>query len=76
MEEKARTPRMRTVRQAILEIKEEDPGTALSEKSLRRMIFEGVVPAVSVGNKKLINMDILIEKLSGIGYNDSAIRVS
>ena len=67
---------MRTVRQAIREIEAEDPGTALSEKTLRRLIFEGVVPAVSVGNKKLINMDILIEKLSGRGYNDSAIRVS
>ena len=76
MEDTRKTPRMRTVKQAIQEIKNEDNNTALTEKALRRMIFDGRIPTVSVGRKTLINMDLLLAKLSGESYNDSAIRVS
>ncbi len=69
-------PRMRTVKQAIQEIKASDANTAFTEKALRRMIFDGQIPTVSVGRKTLINMDLLLAKLSGESYNDSVICVS
>ena len=76
MEERKTTPRMRTVRQVIQELKSMDSGTALTEHALRKLIFERVIPVVSVGNKKLINLDLLLEKLAGKTYNIEAIRVS
>lgn len=69
-------PRMRTVSNAVAEIKKIDPNTDFTERALRRMVAQNEIPAVSVGNKKLINLDLLIEKLSGISYNDNAICVS
>lgn len=69
-------PRMRTVSKAVAEIKELDPNTDFTERALRRMIAQKEIPTFSVGNKKLINLNLLIEKLSGIDYNDNAICVS
>lgn len=69
-------PRMRTVSNAVAEIKKIDPNTDFTERALRRMVAKNEIPTVSVGNKKLINLDFLIEKLSGINYNDNAICVS
>ncbi len=69
-------PRMRTVSNAVAEIKRIDPNTDFTERALRRMVAQNEIPAVSVGNKKLINLDLLIEKLTGINYNDDAICVS
>lgn len=69
-------PRMRTIRQAILEVRKMDSGTALTEHALRRMVANNDIPCVLVGNKKLINLDLLLEKLAGKTYNIEAIRVS
>lgn len=69
-------PRMRTISKVVKEIKSIDPDTAFTERALRRMIFEKEIPVVQIGNKKLINLDLLIEKLSGISYNEKAIGVS
>lgn len=77
MTTKANTiPRMRTVTKAVAEIKKLDPNTDFTERALRRMVAKKEIPAISIGNKKLINLDLLIEKLSGINYNDNAICVS
>ena len=67
---------MRTVKMAIAELKILDEGTALTEKALRRMISDGRIPVVSVGHKKLINIDLLLANLSGYRYNIDAVRVS
>ena len=67
---------MRTVRQVIQELKSLDSGTALTEHALRRMVANNDIPCVLVGNKKLINLDLLLEKLAGKTYNIEAIRVS
>ena len=40
------------------------------------MVAKNEIPTVSVGKKRLINLDLLIAKLSGINYNDNAICVS
>ena len=69
-------PRMRTAKQAVEELKKMDPGTALTERALRRMIAGNDIPHVAIGCKKLINMDLLLEKLAGMAYNIDAVRVS
>lgn len=69
-------PRMRTVSNAVAEIKKIDPYTDFTERALRRMVAKKEIPTVQIGNKKLINLDLLIEKLSGISYNYNAICVS
>lgn len=55
---------MRGIKQAVSEIKAVDPHTALTERALRRMVAEGTIPAVRVGRKYLINMDVLFTYLA------------
>lgn len=52
-------PRIRGIREAINELKEYDPETALTEKGLRRLVITGEIPTVRIGTKYLINMDVL-----------------
>lgn len=56
-------PPMRTIKQAIAEIKQADPNTPFSEWALRKMVVDGVIPSVKAGTKYLINMKILSEYL-------------
>lgn len=42
-------PRMRTIGEAIAEIRQADPGTAFTERALRRLVVSGAVPSVKVG---------------------------
>ena len=58
-------PRMRTIPKAYAEIKALDSGTSFSMRALRRMVKNGEMPTVTVGNKQLINLDLLIQKISG-----------
>ena len=59
------TPKMRTINQAIKEIKENDRETALTERALRRLIKENKIIPIYVGNRALIDMDKLYAYLSG-----------
>ena len=63
-------PRMRTIPNAYKEIKKLDPDTAITLSGLRRMISNGIIPFIEVDSKKLINLDLLLEKVSC--YNDQA----
>ena len=65
-------PRMRTLPKAYAEIKALDPNTAFTMRALRRMVNQGELPTVQINSKKLINLDLLLEKLSC--YTESAIR--
>ena len=56
-------PRMRGIKQAIAELKQTDPGTALTEKALRRLVLTKAIPSVRVGTKYLINLDTLYDYL-------------
>lgn len=57
--------RMRFARQAIQELKKEDPDTQVTEHYLRHLIKTGAVSSVSIGNnRRLINYDLLLEYLS------------
>ena len=76
MEKRNSIPRMRTIDNAYAEIKKIDPDTDFTIRALRRMVINKEIPTVEVGNKNLINLDLLIEKLSCGWYNDNAICVS
>lgn len=52
-------PRMRGIKQAIEELKQFDPNTALTEKALRRLVLTHEIPSTRIGTKYLINMDLL-----------------
>lgn len=56
-------PRMRTAAKIVAEIKEEDPGTEVTEYYIRQLVKEGSVPVVWAGNKALINLDDVISLL-------------
>lgn len=73
---KTNIPRMRTIDNAYAEIKMLDPQTDFTKRALRRMIASKEIPTTKIGNKNLINLDLLIAKLSGDCYNDNAICVS
>lgn len=67
-------PRMRTIPKAYQELKKLDPDTDFTLRALRRMVSTGEIPTVSINTKKLVNLDLLIDKLSC--YNDNAICTS
>ena len=58
-------PRMRGLSEAVKEIKEQDPNTALTAHALRIMVKSGALPCIRAGNKYLINMAVLERYLSG-----------
>ena len=59
--------RMRTAEGALQIIKERDPETAVTLRSIRRLINTGTIPCVPVGRKKLVNVDGLLAYLEGKG---------
>lgn len=63
--------RMRTAEGALAVIKEQDPGSAVSLRCIRRLINTGAVPHVAVGCKKLVNVDKLLSYLEGGTNNEN-----
>ena len=64
-------PRMRTIPQAFKEIKSIDPNTSITVSVLRRLVKEGAIETVQVANKRLLNLDLLFNRLSC--YNGGAV---
>ena len=58
-------PRMRTIKQAITELKAKDSQTAFTETALRRAVLSGQIPHIRAGNKILVNLDVVESYLSG-----------
>jgi len=56
--------RMRTINQAITEIKQADQNTAITERAIRRLITTNAVPSIKIGCKYLVDMDNLERYLS------------
>lgn len=54
---------MRTIAEAVSEIRAQDPKTAVTPYRVRQLILSGVLPSVRAGNKYLIDLDVLIEYL-------------
>lgn len=57
-------PRMRTIPEAFRELQKADPNTAYTLRALRAAVNKGEIPVVSVGNKRLINLDTFFEMLN------------
>lgn len=55
---------MRTITEAIQEVKKADPQTAFTQTALRRMIKTGELPSFRAGSKYLVNLDILFDYLN------------
>lgn len=49
--------KMRTIKEAYIELKQADEHTAVTQTGLRRLVNEGKIPSVKVGNKTLVDMD-------------------
>ena len=58
-------PKMRTIDQAAVWLKEKDPGTSFTRTALRRLVVTGQIPSVRVGTKYLVNLDTLESFLQG-----------
>lgn len=58
-------PRMRTIDQAATWLQENDPGTAFTKTALRRLVVTGQIPCARVGQKYLVNLDVLESFLMG-----------
>ncbi len=58
-------PRMRTIEQAALWLRQADPDTAFTKTALRRLVVTGQFPSVRVGQKYLVNLDALEDFLAG-----------
>ena len=62
------TPRMRTRDKAIELLKQDDPDTCISRNAIDTLIRSGKLPTVKIGNKVLLNYDMLLEIVAaGIG---------
>ena len=55
---------MRTLPEAIKELKKADQETAYTLRALRAAVNKGEISVVNVGNKRLINFDRLLEMLN------------
>ena len=51
--------RMRTIEQAATHFKACDPATALTKTAIRRLVISGELPCVRVGQKYLLDLDVL-----------------
>lgn len=57
-------PRMRTVRECLKQLHEDDPDTAISEHFVRRLAKTGKIPTLFAGNRTLLNYDALCDFLA------------
>lgn len=57
-------PRMRTASKVLEIIKEQDPDTEVTLHYIRQIIKTGAVPCVTVGRKKLVDADLLIQRIA------------
>ncbi|MBO5041005.1 MAG: DNA-binding protein [Clostridia bacterium] len=57
-------PRMRTIAEAIEELRRDDPHTSVTPHFLRQIIAKGELPSIRAGRKILINLDTLSTFLS------------
>lgn len=55
---------MRILKEAVLELKEIDPQTSVTEYFIRQLALQGKILSIRAGRKRLINFDSLLEYLS------------
>lgn len=68
--------KLRVLTKAYAELKKDDPNTALTLTGLRRMVRSGEISTISVGRKRLIDYDKLVQYLSGAtaGNNEETLK--
>ena len=49
--------RMRLISEAYAEIKEADPGTAITKTAFRGLVLDERIPSIMIGNKRLVSME-------------------
>lgn len=52
--------KIRSIKQAADYFREVDPDTQITEYTLRKLISDGIVPAIKSGNKSLVNLDQIL----------------
>lgn len=57
------TVKLRTIKQSVEFLREQDPGCALTPTALRRKIVAGELPCIMAGNKYLLDVDTLEQHL-------------
>ena len=72
MTESVKKPRMRGIREAVEEIKNNDPESIMTYDRLMRIVHRGDIPSIKLGTRYIINMDMLYQYL----YNGSTVDVS
>jgi hypothetical protein len=68
--------RMRTVKQCMEHLRQEDPESCISEHYLRGLVKQNKVPVFHAGKKQLINLDKLVEYLRVSRQNKSLSRIN
>jgi len=57
--------RTRTIREAAIYFRENDPQTCLTEAAIRTLLRTGAVPSIRVGKKYLVTLEALESYLMG-----------
>ena len=52
-------PHYRTIHDAAVHYREQDPGTAITENLIRQLVVSGVVPSAKAGRKYLVALEAL-----------------
>lgn len=55
--------RIRSIRDTMKIIKDDDPNTAVTEYMLRQLVIEGEIPCFKTGNKRLVDVDVVFKYL-------------
>ncbi len=65
-------PKIRTISEAVDEIKRLDPETAITARFIKEGIADGKIPIIRVGNKVLVNMTNIFTYLEGEAVYETA----
>lgn len=52
--------KMRTINEAYNWLKKQDPETCLTQNAFRKLVVQGKIPSLHVGNRRLLNVDLII----------------
>ena len=52
--------KMRTINEAYNWLKKQDPETGLTQNAFRKLVIQGKIPSLHVGNRRLLNVDLII----------------
>lgn len=69
-------PKIRTISEAIEEIKRLDPETAITARFIKEGIADGKIPIIRVGNKILVNMSSIFAFLEGEAVYETVTTVN